>query len=86
MKVSEVFRVHWFWKRFTSKDPEGEAIERELMEILKEQKKRSGKKGNALNANLSLARRRSVPQNVEGESLGQDRRAALFDSSRSCLS
>jgi len=38
-KVSEVFRVHWFWKRYNRKDAESEALEREMQEVLAKRKK-----------------------------------------------
>ena len=36
--------MHWYWKRFTSEDDDGVAIQQELLQIIKKRKGRASKR------------------------------------------
>ena len=77
-QVSEVFRVHWFWKRFTPPNAVGNTTEKELQSILAKRSKIEKK------ASLD---RGSSPDESSGVQLagGLSSRQNIFDSSRSMM-
>ena len=66
LQVSEVFRVHWWWQRYSSKDVEGEAIQKELLAILEKRKegKRHGR-GRREAGTLASSESQSIPEGSE---------------------
>ena len=75
-----MFRVHWYWKRFSSKDDEGDAIQRELLEILQRQKQKQ--RTSRLFSGVRSSELGSV--SASGEIRPSDsREGCMFDSSRS---
>jgi hypothetical protein len=76
--VSEVFRVHWFWKRFNRKDAESQAIEREMQAILAKRKKQR-----APNKDTPSSITDGGQGSMEPSRSNAGSRQGVFDSSRS---
>ena len=58
--------MHWWWQRYSSKDVEGEAIQKELLEILEKRKegKRHGR-GRREAGTLASSESQSIPETSE---------------------
>ena len=63
--------MHWWWQRYSSKDVEGKAIQKELLEILEKRKegKRDGR-GRREAGTLASSEPQSIPEDSEHNSDG----------------
>ena len=70
--VKDVFRVHWYWKRFNStEDPEGARVQKELEALLEQRKQARKHKAHELGSPKSSIESSKIEAVVKQPSRGK---------------